>query len=304
MRFKKLMLSLICIITLAFFPYTVSFADVGNSFSGDNGSSNSSGYTTNNDYGYSSNYYSYNNYNSTHSGSSGDVGWISFLVAGVLIVGGLISGVRGSTKNTYQPSNSANTQSATVVAPGNTEKEIIEKIQKVDPNFSETKFKAYAKKVWLSLQEAWESKNWESVRHLESEELYQLHNRQLKEYITLKKTNYLNMQNIRNVTITDFHEDGAIEILVVRLYASLLDYVMDDVTRKVIEGSDQNYVYRNYRLEFIRPKGTKTQNTAQTTHCPNCGALLNLSESGECEYCHSMVPSANSEWVLNLYAPW
>lgn len=112
------------------------------------------------------------------------------------------------------------------------------------------------------------------------------------------------MQNIRNVTITEFREDGSFEVLVVRLYASLLDYVVDDTTNKVIEGRNQSYVYRNYRLEFLRPKGTKTTSQVQTTHCPNCGAALNFSGTGTCEYCHTTVLSQSSDWVLNLYAPW
>ena len=67
-----------------------------------------------------------------------------------------------------------------------------------------------------------------------------------------------------------YSSDEEHEIIHVKLDASLLDYVVDDDSGKVLEGSKTDYVYRSYNLEFIRKKGIKTkeqEGTAVTKMC-------------------------------------
>lgn len=120
------------------------------------------------------------------------------------------------------------------------------------------------------------------------------------------KTNHLNMQNVRSITIADFHADGAREVLSVKLEASLLDYTTDDESGEVLEGSKTQYQHRFYYLEFIRSAGVKTaaEKDLQITNCPNCGAPTQVTSSGECEYCHSVITNGDFGWVLNQYMAW
>ena len=32
--------------------------------------------------------------------------------------------------------------------------------------------------------------------------------------------------------------------------------------------------------------------------CPTCGASMNINNSGECEYCHSIYNQEDYDWVL------
>lgn len=183
---------------------------------------------------------------------------------------------------------------------------VVQNIKEKDPDFSADNFKTFASEVWLTLQEAWESKSWQKVRPFESNALFNVHNRQLQEYIDRKKTNFMEMQNIRNVCIARYRSDGDYEIVSVKLDASLLDYVVDDESGRILEGSKTQHVHRSYILEFIRKNGLKTVESEGTsvTNCPNCGAPTEVTSSGQCEFCKSIITKGDYGWVLNTYAPW
>lgn len=58
----------------------------------------------------------------------------------------------------------------------------------------------------------------------------------------------------------------------------------------------------HYRMKFMRSVDVKT-NTAtgeeKGHNCPNCGAPLEISSSGKCEYCGSVVTTGQYSWVLS-----
>ena len=264
------------------------YADVGNSFSGGGSDSSSGG-------GYS-------------GGSGISVGGLYFLSDNpilLLIVIGIIIYSVYKNKNQTQ-STASKSQSNMKSNTGIDEAGTIRKIIAVDEHFSSENFKNYAREVWLNVQDAWEEKDWHRVRPFESNTLFNVHNRQLQEYIDRHKTNYLDMQNIRKVTIASFSIGEDFEVIHVKLDASLLDYVVDDDTKQILEGSKTDYVHRSYDLEFIRKKGVKTmqQEGTAVTNCPNCGAPTTVTSSGQCEYCKSVITNGDFGWVLNAYGPW
>ena len=186
------------------------------------------------------------------------------------------------------------------------EEGVLKRIHLVDPDFSQDNFKGYVSEVWLALQEAWEDKQWQKVRPFESDQLFNVHQQQLQEYIDQHHTNYLNKQNIRSIKLASFVEDENYDMIRVKLDASLIDYVEDDETKKVLEGSKTEYVYRSYNLEFIRKKGVQStiKEGMTITNCPNCGAPTQVTSSGQCEYCKSVITNGDFGWVLNRYRAW
>ncbi len=291
MRKRKWMMIIACAVILPLVFVSPVLADVGNSFSGGGGGGGFSGG------------------GSSFGGGRGyGFGGLAFIGGGssMLVVVGvvlvflvIVNALRSQSTNNSMPVHPRSMRQCN-------EPQAIQDVKAVDPDFSADAFKSYASEVFITLQEAWEAKNWKAVRPLESNTLFNTHNRQIQEYIDLKKTDRMNMQNIREVSIAQFKEDGNQEVLVVKLYASLLNYVTDDVSGKIIEGSDKEYVHRTYCLEFIRSKGVKTEVGKQlnVTNCPNCGAPTSITSSGECEYCHSVITNGNYGWVLNNYSAW
>lgn len=289
MKYKKRLFLVVCLLVLPILFVSTIHGDVGNSFSGGSGGG---GYGGGSSWGGSGGYGSF-----IFLGGSSPLG---IIITFAIIAFFMYMKYKNNDVNVQRTPYSANTNQVVDEAAA------IEKIKAVDPDFSADKFKTFAGEVYITLQEAWEAKDWKGVRPFESNALFNTHNRQIQEYIDMNKTDHMNMQNIREVTIADYKEDGNQEVIVVKLYASLLNYVTDDNTGKIIEGSDSNYVHRHYRLEFIRSKGVKTvvDKDRSVSNCPNCGAPTTLTSSGECEYCHSVITNGNYGWVLNKYAAW
>ena len=287
---RRRFIGLCLLVCLLLIPAAVH-ADVGNSFSG--GSSGG---------GYSGGGY---------SGGSGLGGMFFFMgggggsIAGAIIMMLIIVAWVYFSKNHNAQPRQRSYQGGASIRICN-EPAAVKAIREIDPQFSAEGFKSFASEVYLTLQEAWEAKEWRKVRPFESNSLFNTHSRQIQEYIDGHKTNHLDMQNVRSVTIADFHQDGAREVLSVKLEASLLDYITDDESGEVLEGSKTQHQHRFYYLEFIRSAGVKTkaQEELQITNCPNCGAPTQVTSSGECEYCHSVITNGDFGWVLNQYMAW
>ena len=175
-----------------------------------------------------------------------------------------------------------------------------------DPNFDADAFASWVKEVYIQLQAAWTKKDWNLARSLESTSLYSQHSIQLEDHIRAKTTNVLEKVYVENVRIKDFYEnpDGN-DTLVVILSSTLRDYVIDDKTRKVIEGDPQQDLFTVYQMNFIRKHGSQTENNVQdeavSDHCPNCGAPLKISAISQCDYCGAELTRSPNQWVLDTY---
>ena len=174
-------------------------------------------------------------------------------------------------------------------------------VQAIDPAFSADKFNGFAREVFMKIQEAWTTKDWKPIRPFESETLFNQHKQQLDEYIRLKKTNVVEKIAIKHCSLHSFVEDGDKEVLTVWLNAVMRDYVIDDETKKVLESDPNRDWYMKYEMVFNRKAGVKTDpgkkgNTI--TNCPNCGAPTEITSSGQCAYCGSVITNGEHDWVL------
>ena len=174
-------------------------------------------------------------------------------------------------------------------------------IQAIDPAFSADKFIGFAREVFMTIQAAWTAKDWKPIRPFESETLFNTHKQQLDEYIRLGKTNVVEKIGIKHCSLHEFRVDGDKEVLVVWLNAVMRDYVIDDATRKVLESDPNRDWYMKYEMLFNRKAGVKTdpgRNGNSVTNCPNCGAPTEITSSGQCPYCGSVVTNGEHDWVL------
>jgi len=174
-------------------------------------------------------------------------------------------------------------------------------IQAIDPAFSSDKFVGFAREVFMKIQEAWTTKDWRPIRPFESETLFNQHKQQLDEYIRLGKTNVVEKIAIKHCSLHCFRQDGDKEVLTVWLNAVMRDYVIDDATKKVLESDPDRDWYMCYEMVFNRKAGVKTDpgkkgNTI--TNCPNCGAPTEITSSGQCAYCGSVITNGEHDWVL------
>lgn len=178
---------------------------------------------------------------------------------------------------------------------------VAEEIRAIDPNFSSDKFIGFAREVFMKIQEAWTTKDWKVIRPFENENLFNQHKQQLDEYIRLKKTNVVERIAIKHCSLQSFKQDGDKEVLTVLLNAIMRDYVIDDETKKVLESDPNRDWYMRYEMVFNRKAGVKTEAGKKgnsITNCPNCGAPTEVTSSGQCTYCGSIITNGEHDWVL------
>ena len=107
---------------------------------------------------------------------------------------------------------------------------------------------------------------------------------------------------IGSVKIVNVGRSEKYETIECRIEASMIDYkVNENDNSRVIDGSrDRTNFFTEY-WTFMRANGVKTNEdpSISTRKCPNCGAPLDINESGECKYCKANVVSGNFDWVLS-----
>ena len=174
-------------------------------------------------------------------------------------------------------------------------------IQSIDPAFSSDKFIGFAREVFMTIQAAWTAKDWKPIRPFESETLFNTHKQQLDEYIRMGKTNVIEKIAIKHCSLQSFTQDGDKEVLTVSLNAVMRDYVIDDASKKVLESDPNRDWYMRYTMVFNRKAGVKTdpgKKGNSITNCPNCGATTEVTSSGQCTYCGSVITNGEHDWVL------
>ena len=180
--------------------------------------------------------------------------------------------------------------------------QIENEIRKIDPNFSTGKFLGWSEEVFMTLQQAWSTRDWDKIRPFEKEELYRKHQLQLQEYINNGTINIVERININQTYLYKYERDKEFEYLTIYLQARMNDYIIDENTKKVVRGDRNKEFHTKYLLTFIRKLGVKTEKSKSnlSTHqCPHCGAPLAITSAGKCDYCDTIVTTGEHDWVLS-----
>lgn len=294
-KYSKI-LALILTFILALSFTTLTIADVGDfeSYDSDFGGSDWGGSDWNDsDWGSS-------DYDSSDSG-----GGLGFLTIIVIIV--IISIICNNNKNNPSGPNNQNTtyQNDSNTSSSSPQK-VLSDIRAVDEFFNEDKFLAWAKSTFIKLQECWTKRNWEEIRTFETEELFEQHSTQLRRYIEKKQINVMDRIAVNYATLYSFSQDNDKDTLKILLNSSMIDYIKDEETGKILKGDATTRRKNTYLMTFIRKKGVKTQESngeIKTSNCPNCGAPTKVTSSGKCEYCGSIITKGNHDWVLSNLEP-
>ena len=290
---KKKIFKVFVLVTMVTILTFSSFilADVGNINRYDSGFDSDFGSDFGSDFSSSGSDYYVGGYSS--SGSSGGID-IFLLVVVIVVLVIVFSNVKKTSRN----NTSYNTYN---IALRNNSRAIGEQIRMEDKYFSEEKFLSWVRDVFIKLQDAWTKRDWHKMRPFESNELFEQHSAQLQQYIDSNKINVVERINIQFAEIAEHKYDGDKELLVVNLQAVMNDYIIDATTKQVIQGDKNKDWVMKYKMTFARKKGVKTQrgtSNKSTTNCPNCGAPTDITSSGQCEYCGSVITTGEHDWVL------
>ena len=286
---------IIWISLVVLFVPTKRFADVGSFETYDSDSSWDSDYSSSYDYDYS--YDDDDDYDYEYSSSSTrELNSTEIII--LIIIAIIFMAIKSKTRNRKPPLNYKNNYRPTIEQQENVE----EKVKQIDELFNEAEFLAWVKDLFVKLQEAWTARDWSTIRYFESNELFEQHQKQLQGYIDNHQINKMERICVKSAKLSKFEQSGDKDILTVILSSKMIDYIIDDRTQEIIKGDKVTDRHSTYKLVFVRKTGIKTKvgtNEVNATNCPNCGAPTQITSSGKCEYCGSVITTGEFNWVLS-----
>ena len=192
----KILIAVLLSVFLIF--HCVSIADVGDfeSYDSDWGSDSSWDSSWDSDWGSTS----WDNDNYYSGSGSGDTGG-SLIMAIIIVI--IIIAVTKNNKGTTTTNTTRTTQ--TTITPDSSA--VLAKIKEVDEFFNEANFLSYAKNLFVKLQNAWTARDWETIRPLETEDLFEQHSNQLKQYITRKQINVMDRIAVNYAKLYSFEQE-------------------------------------------------------------------------------------------------
>ena len=185
-------------------------------------------------------------------------------------------------------------QSHKIVINKNNEDEIENKIKKLIPNFSKQEFLKQGFNIYYDIQMAWMDFKLEDIKDKVTDEIYTMYESQLATLEVKGEQNIMKNIQLKQCSLKDVtNQNGTITIktnYVIEMY----DYIADVNTKKLIRGEDKKKIRILYEMSFRKA----LSEDEKVTHCPNCGAKVEMNSTGTCEYCGSKLVSENTKWVL------
>jgi len=155
-------------------------------------------------------------------------------------------------------------------------------------------------RVGLIFQEfhaGWVARDPTRVRPFVSDNLFQSQVYWIDLYRAARCINRTDGSHITRVELAAATTDAYYDAVTVRLYASGLDFTISE-DGKLLSGSQSRP--RAYSEYWTLIRGAQKKQTDKGERsCPNCGAPMKISMTGNCEYCKVKVTGGEYDWVLS-----
>jgi uncharacterized tellurite resistance protein B-like protein len=167
-----------------------------------------------------------------------------------------------------------------------------------DPGFSKEAFLARAGQAFLRIQEAWSAQDLSKARAFISDGVRERFELQFEMQKARGVRNNLGDVVILGADVAAAASDRHFDTLHVRFVARMRDEDVDLKTGKVLRLNTAEAFTEVWT--FLRRPGAKTLEKGGLVEgtCPNCGAELQISDAGQCAFCHAVVTSGEYDWVL------
>lgn len=175
--------------------------------------------------------------------------------------------------------------------------EALSALQQRDPGFSLDNFMRRLYLVFGEFQKAWTARDLAGMRPFLSDNLFQTQVYWVNAYRTQRLRNITENARITGVEPVKLTTDAWFDSLTVRVFATGLDYTMEESGRLVSGSRTMERAYSEY-WTFVRAAGKAGAARADLS-CPRCGAPLDINMAGVCAHCTARVTSGEFDWVLS-----
>lgn len=146
--------------------------------------------------------------------------------------------------------------------------------------------------MYRDIQIAWMERDVEPVRHLLSDEMFNMYRTQLATLIAKNQKNMMEDINFVDCSIKNISNKKGKQEIKVLLRVTCRDYLVD-ANNKTVRGNKGAINDYLYQLTFVR-----SSVPSKLKYCPNCGAKLENSVSDKCDYCGSVVVRDSDNFVM------
>jgi hypothetical protein len=151
--------------------------------------------------------------------------------------------------------------------------------------------------IFQEFHAGWVSRDPTRVRPFVSDNLFQSQLYWIDLYRNGKCINRTDGSRITRLELVNATTDAYYDAVTVRLYATGLDFTISEDGR-LMSGSQS--IQRAYSEYWTLIRGAQKKKTDKgEKQCPNCGAPLKISMTGNCEYCAVKVTGGEYDWVLS-----
>ena len=140
---------------------------------------------------------------------------------------------------------------------------------------------------FVQIQDGWMNFNHDLLRTKLTDELYNEYAVQLDTMQMKNQQNVMYDFRLFQAMVTGISQEGNKVTMTMEMITSFYDYLLEN--GNVTRGKKDMKVIMHYELTFVCTLGSNGI-------CPNCGAKL--PKTNICDYCHSVVPNAGSEWIM------
>lgn len=174
------------------------------------------------------------------------------------------------------------------------------KFKKYDINFNEERFLLDADNMLRIFQEAWSNNDYKKLRQFESDELYLVHEKELKQCENNGITQITEITYIENCKIYSIYKTKDRDFIKVIFYTKSKDYDLRKSDNKIIDGNDVKEYDLTYTLTFSRLCNVSTKENYDRIwqRCPNCNCDESINSNGICNICQNHVGYGEFNWIL------
>ena len=155
-------------------------------------------------------------------------------------------------------------------------------------------FKQMAYDKYVEIQKSWSDFDYDKLRTLLTDELYNSYMMQLDALKLKNQKNIMSDFKFIDCKITEVKEENGLLNINTYLRVEMYDYVVDS-ENKVMRGDKNHKIDIEYIITFVKIKN----NIVNETICPNCGAKIETVTSGKCEYCGTVVVVDAKDYVMS-----
>lgn len=172
-------------------------------------------------------------------------------------------------------------------------------IKQRDPQFTASALIKKSNTAFLEIQQAWSDQDLSRVRRFISDGVNERFSLQIN---MQKKQDIRNkMEDVQVIAteIISIESDSHFDSIHLKITAKARDTDVNLTTGKKIRDNFSGTFVEYW--SFLRKPGVQTLAGKGLVEgvCPNCGAPLELADSGRCKYCDAVVTSGEYDWVLS-----